>query len=422
MIGRSIGCVLDAHAGLIRAALPGAAVGNGVHIRAGEAMIRGVVQAVANGASTITPHGAIDGIVAGDLVITTPAALTLPLGMAALGRCLDSCGNALDGKGSPHGRATRIDIHAPLPSERSEVCAPLWTGVKVIDGLLTFGRGARIGLFGAPGVGKSTLLSMLARGICADAVVVGLIGERGREAAEWIGRCDPRTTVICASSDRSAAERISAAHAAMAQANALRARGLDVLLILDSLARYGAALREIAVACGEPAGRGGFPASVFANIARLVEVAGRTREGSITLVATVLSDGADERDPLSDAARSLLDGHLALSPALAHAGRYPAIDVLASASRTMGAVVSAEHHSFARTVRAALSALSQTEDLRSLGLPVSDPLALAAQAEQPRIEAFLRQGEICIKPDETLAELEALADTLGGPLWTSATI
>lgn len=418
MIGRSIGSVLDAHAGLIRVALPGAAVGAGVQIQAGQTMIRGFVRAVANGASTITPHGAIDGIVTGDLVVTTPAALTLPLGMAALGRSIDSTGNPLDGKSAVRGRATRIAFGAPLPCERSAVRAPLWTGVKAIDALLTIGRGARIGLFGAPGVGKSTLLSMLARGICADAVVVGLIGERGREAAEWIERCDSRMSVICASSDRSPAERISAARAAMAQAAALRARGLDVLLILDSLARYGAALREVAVSCGEPAGRGGFPASVFADIARLLEVAGPTRSGSITLVATVLSDGADERDPLSEAARSLLDGHLALSPALARSGRFPAIDVLASASRTMSHVATPQHVEWAQAVRGAIAALQETEDARSLGLPVADPLVLRAQIAQPRIETFLRQGEFSIKPSETLAELRALADTLSGPIWT----
>jgi type III secretion protein N (ATPase) len=418
VIGRSLGRVIDAHAGLIRAALPGAAVGAGVQIRAGQAMIRGVVQAVANGASTIAPLGAIDGIVSGDLVVTTPAALTLPLGMAALGRAIDSAGNPIDGKSAMCGRATRIDVQAPLASERTAIRAPLWTGVKVIDAFLTVGRGARIGLFGAPGAGKSTLLSMLARGMRADAVVVGLVGERGREAAEWIERCDSRMSVICASSDRSAPERIAAAKSAMAQAHALRARGLDVLLILDSLARYGSALREVAVSCGEPAGRGGFPASVFAEIARLVEVAGRTRSGSITLIATVLSDGPDERDPLSDAARSLLDGHFALSSSLAQAARFPAIDLLASASRTMARVANPQHLRWAQAVRAAIAALKETEDARSLGLPVSDPLALGAQAVHPRIEAFLRQGEFCIKPSETLAELEALADTLGGPIWT----
>ncbi|MDQ6931058.1 MAG: ATP-binding cassette domain-containing protein, partial [Candidatus Eremiobacteraeota bacterium] len=339
MIGRCIGSVTDANAGLVRALLPGAAIGDGAAIYAGQTIIRGVVRAVASDTATIAPSGAIDGIVAGDLATTLPAALRLPVGMAALGRAFDACGAAMDGGDRVGGMYRAIDAAPPSAAERSPVNAPLWTGVKAIDALLTIGRGARVGLFGAPGAGKSTLLSMLARGMSADAVVVGLIGERGREAAEWIERLDARTTVVCAPSDRSAAERISAAKAATVQAAELRARGLDVLLILDSLARFGAALREVAVACGEPVGRGGFPSSVFAELARLVESAGKTRSGSVTLVATVLSDGSDERDPLSDAARSLLDGHIALSSALAHAGRYPAIDVLASASRTMAGIV-----------------------------------------------------------------------------------
>ena len=422
MIGRVCGTVLDAHAGLVRAALPCAAIGDGVQIHAGEAMIRGVVHAVAAGAALITPRGAIDGITAGDTVSSAPAALTLPLGMAALGRALDSNGTPLDGLGPIDGRPTRIAPRAPSAGDRSPLGSPLWTGVKVIDALLTLGRGARVGLFGAPGVGKSTLLSMLARCVAADAVVVALVGERGREAAAWIAGCGPRMTVVCACGDRSAAERVAAARVAMAQAASLRARGLDVLMILDSLARFGSALREIAVACGEPVGRGGFPASVFAQMAHLVEAAGCTRTGSVTLVASVLSDGSDERDPLSEAACSLLDGHITLSPALAHAGRYPAIDVLASASRTMQEVAHEEHRRQAQVVRAALALLKETEDARSLGLPITDPRALRAHAAVDDIEAFLRQGEVSIKPAETLDDLGALADTLEGPLWTSAPI
>ncbi|MDP9016859.1 MAG: hypothetical protein M3N19_00875 [Candidatus Eremiobacteraeota bacterium] len=419
MIGRSIGSVVDAHAGLVRAALPGAAVGDGVRIAAGEAMIRGIVHGVTSGTAVILPHGSIDGIVCGDSVTTTPAALSLPLGMCGLGRAFDASGTPLDGLPPVRGKATRIDARAPTPAQRLAIDEPLWTGIKAIDGLLTIGRGARIGLFGAPGVGKSTLLTLLAQGISADAVVVGLIGERGREAADWIARCDARTSVVCASSDRSAAERVHAAKAAMAQADALRARGLDVLLILDSLMRFGAALREIAVACGEPVGRGGFPASVFAQTARLIEVAGRTQTGSITLVATVLCDGSDERDPLSDAARSLLDGHVSLSPALAQAGRYPAIDVLASASRTMPAVAGRAHARAAQCVRGGLSLLRESEDARSLGLPLTDPATLRAQAAMPQLESFLRQGELCNKPAQTLHELEQLADILEGRLWIS---
>ena len=210
-------------------------------------------------------------------------------------------------------RRKHTNVHAPPPSQRAAVDSPFWTGIRTIDALLTIGRGARIGVFGPPGCGKSTLLHQLVRGAYTDAVVVGLIGERGREAEEWMRMCPQHASIVCATSDRSAAERVHAARIAVAQADTLRAKGLHVLLVLDSVARYAAALREIAVAAGESVGRGGFPPSVFAELARLLEVPGAARDGSITLVATVLSDG-DERDPVSEAARSLLDGHIALSP------------------------------------------------------------------------------------------------------------
>lgn len=419
MIGRATGTVLGAGAGLVRASLPGVAAGTGVTITSGTARVRGVVRAVSTGAATIVTAASTDGIVAGDGVSADPGALRFPLGMQLLGRAVDAAGEPLDGKPLATAMRARLALAAPRADERVAVAHPFWTGVKCIDGLLTFGRGARIGIFGTPGAGKSTLLRMLAGSADADAVVAGLIGERGREAAEWIARCNERTTIVSATSDRSAGERIAAAHAAVAQARVLRSRGLHVLLILDSLARYAGALRDVAVACGEPVGRAGFPAGVFSDMARLLEVAGETQDGSVTLVATVLSEGADENDPLSEAARSLLDGHIVLSAALAHAGRFPAIDVLSSASRTMANVTCATHLAGARAVRSALATLAHTADARSLGLPLADPAALAAQALEPALEAFLRQGEISIKPGPVLDELRSLADILEERSWTS---
>lgn len=225
-------------------------------------------------------------------------------------------------------------------------------------------------------------------------------------------RLAPRhAAIVCATSDRSAAERVRAAQVAMAQAAALRARGLHVLAILDSLARYAAALREIALAAGEPAGRGGYPASVFADLARYVEVAGAAGGGSITLVATVLSDG-DERDPVSDSARSLLDGHIELSSRLARSGRFPAIDVPASTSRTMESVVSDEHTRAARSVRRAIALLAESADARALGIVPSDPDVARAAAQEQALEFFLRQGKQPAKPAETLSQLFELADRL----------
>ena len=232
------------------------------------------------------------------------------LGTCALGRAIDAFGAPLDGGPPLLGRTVALALRAPRPNEREPIERPLWSGVRVLDALLTFGRGARLGIFGPPGAGKSTLVESIVDGCAADAVVVGLAGERGREAQRWIARLDERTTIVCATSDRPASERIAAAAVAIAQARALCDRGLHVLFVLDSLARVAAAAREIAVAAGESVGRGGYPPSVFATLARYVECAGALRCGSVTLVATVLSDG-DERDPVSEAARSLLDGHIA---------------------------------------------------------------------------------------------------------------
>jgi len=317
----------------------------------------------------------------------------LSLGTCAFGRAVDALGAALDGKPPLRGRCVALEQRAPPPNERAPVCVPLWTGVRAIDGLLTFGRGARIGIFGAPGAGKTTLLEAIARGCAADAIVVALVGERGREAQTWIERCDRRTTIVCATGDRPADERASAAHVAVAHAAALRERGLHVLLVLDSLARFAAAARELSVAKGESVGRGGYPPSVFAKMAALLEVAGSFASGSITLVATVLNDG-DERDPVSDAARSLLDGHVELAARLAQAGRFPAVDVAASASRTMDAVTHGAHAGAARAIRRAIVSLDRASETRALGLEPSDASTRAAIAIEDRLETFLRQERL----------------------------
>ena len=409
MIAR--GTIHAARGGLLEASLPGADVGLGVRIQTRRGVVSGVVTALAESRALIAPHDAIDGVACGDSVCVDPAVLTLPLGTVLLGRTVDARGIPIDDGPAPRGRLQRIAMNAPSPRQRTAVTTPFWTGVRTIDGLLTIGRGARIGIFGPPGAGKSTLLHLLMRGSHADAVVVGLVGERGREAEEWMRIAPSYASIICATSDRSAAERVRAAHVSIAQASALRSRGLHVLLILDSFARFGAALRELAVANGESVGRGGYPPSVFALLACFAESAGTADRGSITLVATVLSDG-DERDPISESARSLLDGHIQLSPSLANAGRFPAIDVLSSASRTMSQVVEPRHLNDARAVRIAISALSATEDARSLGLQPAQPSALRALAAEDAIERFLRQGERPEPSRVTLSALSALADTL----------
>ncbi len=337
---------------------------------------------------------------------------TATLGTALLGRAVDAYGFPLDGGPVPRGVRALVDAPALPPSQRVAITLPLWTGVRCIDALLTIGRGARIGIFGAPGAGKSTLLATIARGVRADAVVIGLVGERGREAERWIAALDARTCVVCATGDRCAGERVRAAQLAVAQACALARRGLHVLLVLDSLARAAYALRECGVERGESVGRGGYPPSVFAWLAQLVERAGSFLTGSVTLVATVLHDG-DDRDPVSESARSLLDGHFTLSEQLAQAGCFPAIDILASTSRTMCDIVSGPHLRDAAAIRAALALLARFRDARALGIEPAEPHVRAAIAAEPQLESLLRQGPEPVSPSQALEVLARTADMLG---------
>lgn len=406
MIAR--GTVVGARGGLIEACLPAARVGDGVTIGT-QPRVGGRVCALDGDRALIAAYGAIAGLGYGTPVAAGPPERMM-LGCCALGRAIDARGHPLDGGAQPRGARVKIDLEPLSPGERAPISQPFWTRLPLVDGLLTFGRGARVGIFGAPGAGKSTLLESIVSGSRADAVVVALIGERGREAQRWIERRGPYETVICATSDRPAAERVRAAQIAAAHAAAMRARGLHVLLVLDSLARVASASREIAVAARESAGRGGFPPSVFADLAKLVESAGAVATGSVTLVATVLDDG-DERDPVSDAARALLDGHIALSQRLAEAGRFPAVDVLASASRTMPAIVDPQHRSAALGVRKALGLLERVDDARRVGIEPADPAAQRAVACEQQLEAFLRGFPS--DPEVTVVRLCDLAAELG---------
>jgi type III secretion protein N (ATPase) len=257
------------------------------------------------------------------------------------------------------------------------------------------------------------LLETIAANARADAVVLALVGERGREARAWFERLDRRTTIVCATSDRCASERVRAADVAMTQARRLCEAGLHVLLVVDSLARYAAAVREQRVALGEPVGRGGYPPSVWAALARYLERAGMLRRGSITVLATVLGDGDDDREPLSENARSLLDGHIVLSSALARAGRFPALDVLASSSRTMGSVVAPAHARDASAVRAALALLADTKEVREVGIVRDgEPALAAAVAAEPAIRTFLYRSAPSA-PADTLRSLATLASLVG---------
>lgn len=412
MIVRSIGTVVRTLGETVLASLPRARIGDGVFIHGSAGRVAGSVASVERTRVAIAAFGSLEGIRVGDRVETSDAAQSCSLGFGALGRALDATGAPIDARGPLDALRTPVRIAPAAAIERRPVEVPFWTGVRAIDGLLTIGCGARIGIFGAPGAGKTTLLETIVSGARADAVVLALVGERGREAATWLARANARTTIVCATSDRSAAERSRVADVAMAQAVTLRDRGLQVLVIVDSLARYCGALREQRVALGEPVGRGGYPPSVFADLARLLERAGNGSRGSMTLIASVLSDGADEREPLSDAARSFLDGHVLLSTDLARAGHFPAIDILASTSRTMHAVVRAQHKEDAAVVRASLALLEQTKDARRLGfVNQADPALARAIAFSGDIDCFTAQTASST-PTQTLAELATLAEHL----------
>lgn len=287
---------------------------------------------------------------------------------------------------------------APRATDRPRIATPLATGVRAIDGLLTMGEGQRIGVFAGPGCGKTTLMAAIARGCQADAIVFGLIGERGRELNEFLEHeldedLIRKTVVVCATSDRTSMERARAAFTATAIAEAFRDRGQKVLLLVDSLTRFARAQREIGLAAGEPPARGGFTPSVYTMLPRLIERAGGTPQGSITAMYTVLVDGESSSDPIGDEAKSLLDGHILLTRKLAEQGHYPAIDVLASISRVMGNVTTREHRRAAQRFRELMARYQEMELLIRLGEYKAGADPVADRAVQLRSEqlAFLRQ-------------------------------
>ena len=326
----------------------------------------------------------------------------LPVGPQLLGRVVDAGGKPLDGLGALDSDATRPLTARPRnPMQREPVQLPLDVGVRAIDAMLTVGRGQRIGLFAGSGVGKSVLLGMMARYTKADVVVVGLIGERGREVKEFVEQILgaeglARAAVVAAPADISPLARIQGALYACAIAEYFRDQGKHVLLIMDSLTRYAMALREIALAIGEPPATKGYPPSVFARLPTLVERAGNANAGggSITAFYTVLTEGDDQQDPIADSARAILDGHIVLSRTLAEQGHYPAIDIEQSISRVMHGIVDDKHMAAAIRVKQLYSRYQRSRDLITVGAYAagSDPQLDRAIAAYPQIEKFLRQS------------------------------
>jgi flagellum-specific ATP synthase len=321
-------------------------------------------------------------------------------GEGMLGRVLDGLGQPLDGRPLPRGpQPWPVMGTPPAPLSRQRIAEPLPLGVRVLDGLLTCGRGQRLGIFAGAGVGKSTLLGMIARATRADVNVIALIGERGREVREFIERDLgeeglQRSVVVAVTGDEPPLVRIKGAYIATAIAEYFRDQGAHVLLMMDSVTRFAWAQREVGLASGEPPTRNGYTPSVFAALPRLLERAGCNDRGSITGLYTVLVEGDDLNDPAADAARSILDGHVVLSRKLASRGHYPAVDVLASVSRLMSDIATPEHKTAAQKLREALANYSEAEDLINLGayMPGSNPGVDEAIALQPGIEQFLCQA------------------------------
>ena len=370
----------------------------------------------------LMPTGDIHGLKPDARVLPRTRAGTVPVGPELLGRIVDGACQPLDGLG-PIGAATHLRLTGtPInPLARQPITQPLDVGVRAINGLLTVGRGQRIGLFAGSGVGKSVLLGMMARYTAADVIVVGLIGERGREVKEFIERILgreglARAVVVAVPADHPPLMRLHGAWLATTIAEYFRDQGSSVLLIMDSLTRFAQAQREIALAIGEAPATKAYPPSVFARLPQLVERAGNGERGagSITAFYTVLAEGDDQNDPIVDAARAILDGHIVLARRIADAGRYPAIDVEASVSRVMHDIVDATHLALARRLRQTSAQYEHNRDLIAIGAYQrgSDPRIDAAIAQWPQIESYLRQDmHARVSFADSVAQLRAMIDS-----------
>jgi flagellum-specific ATP synthase len=358
----------------------------------------------------------LSGIARGDQVLATGRPLTMSVSDELLGRVVDGLGRPIDG-GPPLPKTYPKSVKAqpPQPLKRPRIEEPLSVGVKAIDSLITIGKGQRMGVFSGSGVGKSTLLGMMARNTTADVNVIALVGERGREVKEFIdknlGHALARSVVVVATSDEPALVRVNSSLLATSIAEHFRDKGCDVLLIMDSLTRIAMAQREIGTSIGEPTVTKGYTPSVFSLLPRLLERSGTSERGTITGIYSVLVDGDDMDEPISDAARGILDGHIVLSRALAVRNHYPAIDVLASISRLMNDIVSDEQLKVASEVRQLMATYREAEDLINIGAYVkgSNSRIDRAITHIDRIETFLRQSvDGNISPEETLEEFKAI--------------
>ncbi len=400
---------------IIRAVVPGVKVGELCILRNPwedfhlKAEVVGFVRNVA----LLSPLGSCQGVSPATEVIPTGEILSVPVGEELLGRVVDGLGQPIDGGPALTPRQHYpVFAEAPNPMTRMIISKPLSLGLRSLDGMLTCGEGQRMGIFAAAGGGKSTLLSSIIKGCSAEVCVLALIGERGREVREFIehdlgpeGR--KKAVLVVSTSDRSSMERLKAAYTSTAIAEYFRDQGKSVLLMMDSVTRFGRAQREIGLAAGEPPTRRGFPPSVFSELPKLMERAGNSDKGSITALYTVLVEGDDMTEPIADETRSILDGHIILSRKLASKNHYPAIDVLASVSRVMNSIVTPEHKKAAQRLRQILAKYDEVELLVQLGeyKKGADAEADNALDHIDKVNAFLKQG---------LGEKSTFEETLQG--------
>ena len=402
---------------MVEAAGPRASVGEYCHIitRNGRELPAEVV-GFRNSTTLLMPLGELEGIAPGDRVLPQRQKLTVPVGPGLLGRILDGLGHPMDGRPLLTETAYPLQNKPPNALLRPRIRDTLSVGVRAIDGILTIGRGQRMGIFSGSGVGKSTLLGMMARNTVADVNVIALVGERGREVRDFIEKDLgseglARSVIIVATSDQPALVRLKAAFTATAIAEYFRDRGENVLLMMDSVTRFAMAQREVGLTVGEPPATRGYPPSVFALLPKLLERSGMAEIGSITGIYTVLVDGDDHNEPIADSVRGILDGHIVLTRELAMQNNYPAIDILQSVSRVMNDVISQEHKELAGIIREHISVYRDAKDLIDIGAytPGSNPKIDAAIQHMDSILAFTRQDvDEHAGFEETLKHLQAI--------------
>ena len=396
-------------------------IGDSLAIRADDAMRQAEVIALTPEGARVLPYGDVAGIGKGDVVTADRAGLSMYMSEALVGRVIDGLGRPLDDGPPLDGEPTNVGAPAPSPLERLRISEPLPTGIRLLDTFCTTGKGQRIGIFGGSGVGKSTLLGMMARGTGADVAVLALIGERGREVREFIeDELGPegmaRSIVVVATSDQPALMRLRASLLATRISEWFADRGDDVLLLMDSLTRLAMAQREIGLAAGEPPTARGYTPSVFSLMARLLERAGPRARGTITGYYSVLVEGDDMNDPIADTARSILDGHVVLDRRIAISGRYPAIDPLASLSRLAPRLVPEERRSVVIAAQDALAAAEEVRELVEVGayVPGTNPAADRGLAAKPSLVEFLRQSSNEIVGfEDAWSQLESLRPQIG---------